>query len=497
MDNKGSQNSSSAATRLRILSRQAGAKPSNMSKSPPLKGNNEQQGSPKSFRIHQSKVIDAKGILDISSRKPSQQYSNLVLDSSSGSPSKIIPSEGKRPSGFHYINSLASSPRAGVTPINEYKDSARGNSPKLTSIPSTSNHIVTNAYVSTIKSPTKLVSPTNIHTYKEKLGRYLRSKPGQPQSNATLTKLDSSGFLSKKLSSPLANVSDVLYESNRGGGSPKSKDNKTYVGFADAHLNDNLNKDDFIHPPSNLLTQGLINRAKGSRGGIDKSQLGGDSSRQLRIEIKRRDNVITDTRDEKGHRVNLSQSPNTSHFVNLSSSPRPTLARLNKDNHNLTQKIKQDEEDVLARISKSPEPNNPELFKFREESTRPTVLLQTVKWNAPSWPRIEEEIRVDKLLGQGSFAKVYQGVDLNGKAIVAIKILDKRKIAELGFQKMVEKEIEIIQLVQNSHICRFERMLEDAKRVVSNPDLDLYCDGTLWINDIKSVLSNQSDKETI
>lgn len=103
-----------------------------------------------------------------------------------------------------------------------------------------------------------------------------------------------------------------------------------------------------------------------------------------------------------------------------------------------------------------------------EESTRPSAQRPfEIKWKALSWPRMEEEIRVDKLIGQGSFAKVYQGMDLINTNLVAVKVLDKRKICELGFQKMADKELEIIQGLQHPSICRFERMLEDKNRVDS------------------------------
>lgn len=105
--------------------------------------------------------------------------------------------------------------------------------------------------------------------------------------------------------------------------------------------------------------------------------------------------------------------------------------------------------------------------KAREESTRPSKppITFTIRWISSSWPKVEEVIRVDKILGQGSFAKVYQGFDLASKSIVAIKILDKRKISELGFQKMAEKEVEIVQSINHPNICRFEKMLEDKNRV--------------------------------
>lgn len=105
-------------------------------------------------------------------------------------------------------------------------------------------------------------------------------------------------------------------------------------------------------------------------------------------------------------------------------------------------------------------------WKEREESTRPSPQKYDIKWTGTTWPRIEEHIRVDKLIGQGSFAKVYQGVDLVNQTNVAIKVLDKKKICDMGFQKMVDREVEIIQSVHHPNICKFEKLLEDKNRVV-------------------------------
>jgi Protein kinase domain len=134
----------------------------------------------------------------------------------------------------------------------------------------------------------------------------------------------------------------------------------------------------------------------------------------------------------------------------------------------------------------------------REESTLPSPSRAQrfhIKWSASSWPKIEDEIRVDKLLGQGSFAKVYQGFDLVRKIIVAIKVLDKRKISELGFNKMAEKELEVLQQVKHPHIGNFERMLEDKNRVVISSSAGLHTDGTLRWNDSESVLQDSAEQE--
>lgn len=118
-----------------------------------------------------------------------------------------------------------------------------------------------------------------------------------------------------------------------------------------------------------------------------------------------------------------------------------------------------------------------------------------IKWTSLTWPKIEEEIRVEKLLGQGSFAKVYQGFDLINKNMIAVKVLDKRKICEMGFQKMAEKEIEIVQQVRHPSICRTERILEDKNRVLARSNVqDLPPPRIMREHDTESILQNEAEQ---
>lgn len=166
----------------------------------------------------------------------------------------------------------------------------------------------------------------------------------------------------------------------------------------------------------------------------------------------------TNTENDRSKIKNEDKKPITLKTIETTPSQRSNmqLLRAKSDNEN-------------DKLGKSPRVSTPEK-KLREESTRPSrpPIIYSVKWTSSSWPKVEDMIRVDKILGQGSFAKVYQGFDLVSKSIVAIKILDKRKIAELGFQKMAEKEVEIIQNVNHPHICKFEKMLEDKNRVATD-----------------------------
>lgn len=116
--------------------------------------------------------------------------------------------------------------------------------------------------------------------------------------------------------------------------------------------------------------------------------------------------------------------------------------------------------------------------KTEEESTRPSPkITYTIKWDGLFWPKVEDELRFEKVIGQGSFAKVYRGIDLKAQTFVAIKVLDKRKLSDNGFQSMAEKELQIIQSINHPAICKFERMIEDKNRVLSD-----YCRFILYWN---------------
>lgn len=94
---------------------------------------------------------------------------------------------------------------------------------------------------------------------------------------------------------------------------------------------------------------------------------------------------------------------------------------------------------------------------------------------------IRTELKFGDCLGQGSFAKVYDGFDKSLKRPVAIKVIDKRKIRDHEIKKkaLIEEEVSIFSRMSHPNIVRFIRLLEDVKRVAqSNTDLHSY--GIVW-----------------
>ena len=90
-----------------------------------------------------------------------------------------------------------------------------------------------------------------------------------------------------------------------------------------------------------------------------------------------------------------------------------------------------------------------------------------IRWDdAKVWPKYDEELHFGHCIGQGSFAKVYEGIDKLTQETVAIKVIDKRKIVNIRKRELVQKEISILSKVSHPNIVKFKRMVEDKKRVV-------------------------------
>lgn len=81
---------------------------------------------------------------------------------------------------------------------------------------------------------------------------------------------------------------------------------------------------------------------------------------------------------------------------------------------------------------------------------------------------IRTELKFGDCLGQGSFAKVYEGFDKRLKIPVAIKVIDKRKIKDTETKKkaLIEEEIYIFCRMDHPNIVKFIRLIEDVKRVI-------------------------------
>lgn len=99
-------------------------------------------------------------------------------------------------------------------------------------------------------------------------------------------------------------------------------------------------------------------------------------------------------------------------------------------------------------------------------STRYTQDPETViAWRDDIQLDIEKELTFTGCVGQGSFAKVYDGYDKRLKQNVAIKVIDKRKILEYKRRQLIQTEVNILARMKHRHISEFHRIVEDHKRL--------------------------------
>lgn len=112
---------------------------------------------------------------------------------------------------------------------------------------------------------------------------------------------------------------------------------------------------------------------------------------------------------------------------------------------------------------------------LKSESTRLTLeksaIQNTIKWElglGERWDKIEQNLLFGQCIGEGSFARVYDGFDKVLKNAVAIKVIKKKLFKTDKKRKLVQIEVDILSRMNHRNIVKFERLLEDHKRVCSN-----------------------------
>jgi len=70
---------------------------------------------------------------------------------------------------------------------------------------------------------------------------------------------------------------------------------------------------------------------------------------------------------------------------------------------------------------------------------------------------------IGKTLGEGAFGKVKMGTHILTKEKVAIKILEKAKIADVSDVERVAREIHILKLIRHPNIIQLYEIIETPK----------------------------------
>ncbi|GJN31406.1 hypothetical protein PR202_gb19801 [Eleusine coracana subsp. coracana] len=76
-----------------------------------------------------------------------------------------------------------------------------------------------------------------------------------------------------------------------------------------------------------------------------------------------------------------------------------------------------------------------------------------------------QKYEMGKLLGQGSFAKVYHARDVNTTQSVAIKVIDKEKILKCGLMDQINREISVMKLVRHPNIVQMHEVMATKTKI--------------------------------
>ncbi|KAJ6379100.1 hypothetical protein OIU76_015835 [Salix suchowensis] len=78
---------------------------------------------------------------------------------------------------------------------------------------------------------------------------------------------------------------------------------------------------------------------------------------------------------------------------------------------------------------------------------------------------LTQNYEVGRLLGQGTFAKVYFARSISTNQSVAIKVLDKEKVLKAGLVNQIKREISIMRLVRHPNILQLYEVLATKSKV--------------------------------
>ncbi|OAY79966.1 CBL-interacting protein kinase 18-like [Ananas comosus] len=76
-----------------------------------------------------------------------------------------------------------------------------------------------------------------------------------------------------------------------------------------------------------------------------------------------------------------------------------------------------------------------------------------------------QRYEIGKLLGQGTFAKVYHGRNLSTSQSVAIKVIDKEKVLKVGLIDQIKREISVMKLVRHPNIVQLYEVMATKSKI--------------------------------
>ncbi|XP_030447446.1 CBL-interacting serine/threonine-protein kinase 10-like [Syzygium oleosum] len=78
---------------------------------------------------------------------------------------------------------------------------------------------------------------------------------------------------------------------------------------------------------------------------------------------------------------------------------------------------------------------------------------------------LTQRYELGRLLGQGTFAKVYYGRSLRTSQSVAIKVIDKEKVFKVGLMDQIKREVSVMRIVKHPNIVQLYEVMATKSKI--------------------------------
>ncbi|WZZ22880.1 hypothetical protein YC2023_124267 [Brassica napus] len=95
---------------------------------------------------------------------------------------------------------------------------------------------------------------------------------------------------------------------------------------------------------------------------------------------------------------------------------------------------------------------------------------------------LTDRYEVGRLLGQGTFAKVYYGRSVHTNESVAIKMIDKEKVLRVGLSDQIKREISVMRIAKHPNVVSLHEVMATKSRIYFVIE---YCKGGELFNKVK------------
>lgn len=76
-----------------------------------------------------------------------------------------------------------------------------------------------------------------------------------------------------------------------------------------------------------------------------------------------------------------------------------------------------------------------------------------------------QKYELGRLLGQGTFAKVYRARNLKSGQNIAVKIIDKQKVLRVGLIDQIKREISVMRLVRHPNVVQLYEVMASKTKI--------------------------------